>query len=80
MNPENKSYVKQLADAIYFAQNREAILNNLVSKAIESRDTIYGKKYYGVPPKPETHSDGNNGHAQKVVVQDTRQDTPFGKW
>lgn len=80
MTPENKNYVKQLADAIYFAQNREAILNNFANKVMESRDEVYGKKYYGVPPKAETHTDGNNGHAGKVVVQDTRQNANYGKW
>lgn len=80
-NEQNREYVRQLADALYWQQNREAILNKLVGKAIEDRDTVWHQKVYGTKPR----TDGalpDNFNTKELVVHDSRdgESGKYGKW
>ena len=75
---ENSENVKQLAEAIFYAQKREAIMHSYAQKVIEQRDAYWGKKAYGIDTAkgglPDTFTQN------KTVVQDTRKDSNYGKW
>ena len=75
---ENSENVKQLAEAIFYAQKREAIMHSYAQKVIEQRDAYWGKKAYGI----DTTKGGlpDNFTQNKTVVQDTRKDSNYGKW
>lgn len=80
LTKENREYVRQLADAIYFAQNRESIMNMALQKAIEERDAVWGKKVYGVQPEAGNQGPDNN-RTEKVVVHKSNPDEgKFGRW
>jgi hypothetical protein len=80
MNKETREHVRQLADAIFWHQNREIITKNLVSKALEAQSEALGRKFYGVPPKPQTGLPDNPGAPGQVQVHETRENAKYGKW
>lgn len=80
MNKETREHVRQLADAIFWHQNRELITKNLVNKALEKQSEVLGAKFYGIPPKPQTGLPDNPNAQGQIKVQETRENANYGKW